>query len=307
MWNIYYIHSPIFFLQLVFAWRGEIILLAAFYLFIFFGSVALRRTSHGSFFFGSPLPTPIARQFWYAVLVPVIPSSPLVSNLGCTHAQTDWVVLCIWAIANSITAHFTDLGEVLGPHLDLFLHKLLPVEGFILQPLLRLLPPPPFFLQHLTASQALPLLEDRAFIKYFFWSVCGAGVLGEKKKNPTSSTLTLRPELSLTFIHLCTSFSCLEPLATGRLLKQELWAICRSNMHGTKRVRTRQKRNAACRGVHRCKSLIKCIFTTQILKRFEKVWAEKEGFSKTIVQLKPSFCFSTFLLLYWNTNKVLER
>ncbi|KAF3855002.1 hypothetical protein F7725_023057 [Dissostichus mawsoni] len=53
----------------------------------------------------------------------------------------------------------TDLSEVLGPHLDLPLHQLLPVEGLVLQPLIRVLPPPPLLLQYLTASQALSLLQ----------------------------------------------------------------------------------------------------------------------------------------------------
>lgn len=69
---------------------------------------------------------------------------------------------------DSITSAFTDLREVLGPHLDFLLHQLLPVESFILQPLLGLLPPPPLLLEHLPASQALPFLADSAFIKYFF-------------------------------------------------------------------------------------------------------------------------------------------
>lgn len=69
---------------------------------------------------------------------------------------------------DSITSAFTDLREVLGPHLDFLLHQLLPVESFILQSLLGLLPPPPLLLEHLTASQALPFLADSAFIKYFF-------------------------------------------------------------------------------------------------------------------------------------------
>lgn len=70
--------------------------------------------------------------------------------------------------ADSITSAFTDLREVLGPHLDFLLHQLLPVESFVLQSLLGLLPPPPLLLEHLTASQALPFLADSAFIKYFF-------------------------------------------------------------------------------------------------------------------------------------------
>lgn len=69
---------------------------------------------------------------------------------------------------DSITSAFTDLREVLGPHLDFLLHQLLPVESFILQPLLGLLPPPPLLLEHLPASQALPFLADSAFIRYFF-------------------------------------------------------------------------------------------------------------------------------------------
>lgn len=55
----------------------------------------------------------------------------------------------------------TDLGEVLGPHLHLLLHQLLPVEAFVLQPPLRLLPPPALLLQQLPASHALPLLQEQ--------------------------------------------------------------------------------------------------------------------------------------------------
>lgn len=186
-----------------------------------------------------------------------------------------------WAVANSITPHFTDLGEVLGPHLDLFLHELLPVEGFILQPLLRLLPPSPLLLQHLTASQALPLLEDRAFIKYFFWSVRREKE-EEKKKTHMLVSLTLRPELSLTFIHLCTSFSCWDLPATGRLLKEVLLAICRSNAHGTTRTRTRQKRNAKDKMQE---------FESHCCWRFNvlvTVWGDKRGRGQTI--LFEHFC-----------------
>lgn len=88
-----------------------------------------------------------------------------------THALRSLTVPCYFPLSHhavSITSHFTDLREVLGPHLDLLLHELLPVESFILQSLLRLLPPPPLLLQHLTASQALSFLEESAFIKYFF-------------------------------------------------------------------------------------------------------------------------------------------
>lgn len=62
----------------------------------------------------------------------------------------------------------TDLREVLGPHLDLLLHELLPVESFILQPPLCLFPPPPLLLQHLATSNALSFLKESVFIKYFF-------------------------------------------------------------------------------------------------------------------------------------------
>lgn len=126
---------------------------------------------------------------------------------------------------DSITSHFTDLREVLSPHLDLLLHKLLPVESFILQPFLRLLPPPPLFLQHLTASQTLSLLEDSVFIKYFFdpcWSCAGS-----------TCSSSLQPELSLTFIHLCTSLpaeSCRPPRGSTALFQSELSAIWRSNV-----------------------------------------------------------------------------
>lgn len=110
--------------------------------------------------------------------------------------------------AEPITAHFTDLREVLGPHLDLLLHQLLPVEGFVLQPLLCLLPPPPLLLQHLTASQALALLEER----------------DRESERELSLNIFLICENTLgsTFIHLCTRFPrCELLLATGQLQRRD--------------------------------------------------------------------------------------
>lgn len=53
---------------------------------------------------------------------------------------------------------FSDLSEVLRPHLDFLLDELLPVESFILQPFLSLLPPPPLLVKHLAPSKAFPFL-----------------------------------------------------------------------------------------------------------------------------------------------------
>lgn len=100
--------------------------------------------------------------------------------------------------ADSIMSHFTDLREVLGPHLDLLLHELLPVESFVLQSFLRLLPPPPLLLQHLTASHALSFLQERAFIYYVFDLWKGFAEHAE-------------PELGFTFIHSCTFVCCWPP------------------------------------------------------------------------------------------------
>lgn len=85
--------------------------------------------------------------------------------------------------------------------------------------------------------------------------------------------------------------------AAGRwsaLKKQELWAICRSHMLGTQCVKTRQQKECRMQSVHIRKSLMKRIATTQILKAFEKVWADRRGFSQTIVFLR--FCGSTEIL-----------
>lgn len=187
----------------------------------------------------------LARQVWYAVQVPVIPSSPLVSNLRCAHSwHTQWfyalgplqielgLISLTWEkfLALILTSFSTSCCRWKVSSCSLFSASSL------------LLLSSSSIWRRARHSRSW---RTRLPLNIFF-------DLRAELKSHKLDSLSQRPQLSLTFIHLCTSFSCREPLATGRLLKQELWAICRSNMYDTKLRRGDRQRIPSQRNYIKC-------------------------------------------------------